>query len=57
MVVGEIAGEVDIKSGGVSGELTGGLFYNNYPGGSGPMAGAVLGRIAGAQEVGYAVKP
>ena len=38
-----------------AGELTGGLFYNNYPGGSGLMAGAVFGRIAGAQAAGYAV--
>jgi tricarballylate dehydrogenase len=30
-----------------AGELVGGLFYNNYPGGSGLMAGAVFGRIAG----------
>ena len=30
-----------------AGELMGGLFYNNYPGGSGLMAGAVFGRIAG----------
>jgi tricarballylate dehydrogenase len=30
------------------GELVGGLFYNNYPGGSGLTAGAVFGRIAGA---------
>ena len=29
------------------GELVGGLFYNNYPGGAGLMAGSVLGRIAG----------
>jgi tricarballylate dehydrogenase len=29
------------------GELVGGLFYNNYPGGSGLMAGSVFGRIAG----------
>jgi tricarballylate dehydrogenase len=29
------------------GELVGGLFYFNYPGGSGLTAGAVLGRIAG----------
>ena len=29
------------------GELIGGLFYHNYPGGSGLMAGAVFGRIAG----------
>ena len=30
-----------------AGELVGGLFYCNYPGGSGLMAGAVFGRIAG----------
>src|SRR5438874_3388101 len=30
-----------------AGELVGGLFYNNYPGGAGLMAGAVFGRIAG----------
>jgi tricarballylate dehydrogenase len=31
-----------------AGELVGGLFYFNYPGGSGLTSGAVLGRIAGA---------
>ena len=31
-----------------AGELVGGLFYHNYPGGSGLMAGAVFGKIAGA---------
>ena len=30
-----------------AGELVGGLFYGNYPGGSGLMAGAVFGRRAG----------
>jgi len=30
------------------GELVGGLFYFNYPGGSGLTAGSVFGRIAGA---------
>jgi tricarballylate dehydrogenase len=30
------------------GELVGGLFYHNYPGGSGLMAGSVFGRLAGA---------
>ncbi len=29
------------------GELIGGLFYNNYPGGSGLISGAVFGKIAG----------
>lgn len=31
-----------------AGEMAGGLFYGNYPGGSGLMAGAVFGRLAGA---------
>ena len=30
-----------------AGEVVGGLFYHNYPGGSGLMAGAVFGRRAG----------
>ncbi len=30
-----------------AGELVGGLFHFNYPGGSGLMAAAVFGRIAG----------
>jgi tricarballylate dehydrogenase len=30
-----------------AGELVGGLFYENYAGGSGLMAGSVFGRIAG----------
>jgi tricarballylate dehydrogenase len=31
-----------------AGELVGGLFYDNYPGGTGLMSGTVFGRIAGA---------
>ena len=31
-----------------AGEMVGGLFYTNYPGGSGLMSGAVFGRTAGA---------
>jgi tricarballylate dehydrogenase len=31
-----------------AGELVGGLFYFNYPGGAGLMSGAVFGKIAGA---------
>ncbi len=31
-----------------AGELVGGLFYFNYPGGTGLLSGAVFGRIAGA---------
>jgi tricarballylate dehydrogenase len=30
-----------------AGEIVGGLFYHNYPGGAGLMAGAVFGRLAG----------
>jgi tricarballylate dehydrogenase len=32
-----------------AGELVGGLFYGNYPGGSGLMAGSVFGRTAGRE--------
>lgn len=31
-----------------AGELVGGIFYHNYPGGTGLMSGSVFGRIAGA---------
>lgn len=30
-----------------AGELLGGLFYNNYPGGTGLMSGSVFGRLSG----------
>ena len=35
-----------------AGELVGGLFYSNYPGGTGLMAGAVFGKIAGTSAAG-----
>jgi tricarballylate dehydrogenase len=35
-----------------AGELVGGLFYFNYPGGTGLTSGAVFGRIAGRNAVG-----
>jgi tricarballylate dehydrogenase len=35
------------------GEMVGGLFHSNYPGGSGLMSGAVFGRIAGAGAASY----
>ena len=38
-----------------AGELVGGLFYFNYPGGTGLMSGSVFGRIAGT-SAGLAVK-
>ncbi|HET7597736.1 MAG TPA: FAD-dependent tricarballylate dehydrogenase TcuA, partial [Burkholderiales bacterium] len=37
-----------------AGELVGGLFYYNYPGSSGLMAGAVFGRIAGREAAHHA---
>ena len=39
-----------------AGELVGGLFYENYPGGSGLMAGAVYGKIAGESAAVYAAE-
>jgi len=38
-----------------AGELVGGLFYFNYPGSAGMMAGAVFGRIAGREAASYAL--
>ena len=38
-----------------AGELVGGLFYFNYPGGTGLTSGAVFGRIAGRHAGGRAV--
>ena len=37
-----------------AGELVGGLFYENYPGGSGLMSGSVFGRRAGRFAADYA---
>ena len=37
-----------------AGELVGGLFYENYPGGSGLMSGSVFGRRAGGFAAAYA---
>jgi tricarballylate dehydrogenase len=34
------------------GEMVGGLFHGNYPGGTGLMSGAVFGRLAGSQAAG-----
>jgi len=39
-----------------AGEITGGIFYHNYPSGAGLMLGAVFGRIAGTQAAGFARK-
>ncbi len=37
------------------GELVGGLFYFNYPGGTGLTSGSVFGRIAGRESAEYAL--
>lgn len=37
-----------------AGELVGGLFVENYPGGSGLMAGTVFGKLAGESAAAYA---
>ncbi|MBT4907892.1 MAG: FAD-dependent tricarballylate dehydrogenase TcuA [Rhodospirillaceae bacterium] len=36
-----------------AGELVGGLFFENYPGGSGLMAGSVFGKLAGDSAAAY----
>ena len=49
-----------------TGEIVGGLFWHNYPGGAGLTRGAVFGRIAGREaarlalaerQVGKAMQP
>jgi tricarballylate dehydrogenase len=37
-----------------AGELVGGLFYENYPGGTGLMSGTVFGKLAGESSAAYA---
>ncbi|MBI4189768.1 MAG: FAD-dependent tricarballylate dehydrogenase TcuA [Betaproteobacteria bacterium] len=37
-----------------AGEMVGGIFYHNYPGGTGLMSGAVFGRIAGRSAASFA---
>jgi tricarballylate dehydrogenase len=54
------AGEVMHRAGATipglyaAGEITGGIFYHNYPSGAGLMLGAVFGRIAGAKAASFA---
>jgi len=40
-----------------AGELVGGIFYFNYPGGTGLTNGAVFGKIAGAGAASHCAKP
>ena len=44
----QAAGQRPIAGLYAAGELVGGIFYHNYPGGSGLTSGTVFGRIAGA---------
>ena len=39
-----------------TGEITGGFFYHNYPGGTGLTRGAVFGRLAGRNAWSFAVE-
>ena len=39
-----------------AGEVVGGLFYSNYPGGAGLMAGSVFGKIAGENAAKHVVQ-
>ena len=39
-----------------AGEMAGGLYYHNYASGTGLMAGAVFGRIAGMSAATFAKK-
>jgi tricarballylate dehydrogenase len=59
-VMVDAAGEVQHRNGTsipglyAAGEITGGIFYHNYPSGSGLMLGAVFGRIAGTNAATFA---
>lgn len=39
-----------------AGEVTGGIFYHNYPSGAGLMLGAVFGRLAGTSAAAFALR-
>lgn len=39
-----------------AGEMVGGIFYENYPGGSGLMSGAVYGKLAGASAAKFSLE-
>jgi len=54
-VIGQVSGK-PIEGLFVAGEMLGGLFYGNYPGGSGLTSGAVFGRKAGREAARRAKK-
>jgi tricarballylate dehydrogenase len=39
-----------------AGEMVGGIFYHNYPGGTGLTSGAVFGKLAGGSAGEFAAK-
>jgi len=52
---GEVQDMTDLSIPGLyaAGELVGGLFYENYPGGTGLMSGSVFGKLAGESAAAY----
>ncbi len=52
---GEVLNSADKPIAGLfaAGEMVGGIFYKNYPGGSGLMSGAVFGKLAGTTAAQY----
>jgi tricarballylate dehydrogenase len=56
--VGEVLNEQEkpIKGLYAAGEMVGGIFYENYPGGSGLMSGAVFGKLAGTSAASDSLK-
>ncbi|XXM71314.1 FAD-dependent tricarballylate dehydrogenase TcuA [Lysinibacillus sphaericus] len=54
---GEVLQKADEPLSGLfaAGEMVGGIFYHNYPGGSGLMSGAVYGKTAGSSAARYAL--
>lgn len=53
--VGEVLNQEGTPIAGLfaAGEMVGGIFYKNYPGGSGLMSGAVFGKLAGTSAAYY----
>lgn len=53
--VGEVLNKEERPIAGLyaAGEMVGGIFYKNYPGGSGLMSGAVFGKLAGTNAAQY----
>jgi tricarballylate dehydrogenase len=50
-------GDAPIRGLFAAGEMVGGIYYHNYPGGSGLVSGTVFGRIAGATAGRRAAEP